>query len=137
MEARAFDPRSALAFVVAFGVVSLFADAAYEGMRGISGPFLATLGANGAMVGLIAGGGELAGYLLRLVSGRWAERSGAYWGITLLGYVVQMAAVPALALAQNWQIAALLILAERAGKAVRNPPRGVMLSRAGAQIGQG
>jgi predicted MFS family arabinose efflux permease len=132
-----FDSRSALGKLVAFGFVSLFADAAYEGMRGISGPFLASLGANGAMVGLIAGGGELAGYLLRLVSGRWAERSGAYWGITLFGYVVQMAAVPALALAQNWQAAALLILAERAGKAVRNPPRGVMLSRAGAHIGQG
>src|ERR1700759_4945979 len=100
---RSFDSRSALAFVIAFGFVSLFADAAYEGMRGISGPFLASLGATGAMVGLIAGGGELAGYLLRLASGRWAERSGAYWSISLLGYVIQMAAVPALALAQSWQ----------------------------------
>ena len=50
-----FDAKSALAFIVAFGIVSLFADMAYEGMRGISGPFLATLGASGAAVGIIAG----------------------------------------------------------------------------------
>ena len=137
MTVRAFDLRSALGFVVAFGFVSLFADAAYEGMRGVSGPFLAGLGASGAAVGIIVGGGELVGYLLRLLSGRWAEKSGAYWSVTLAGYVLQMAAVPALALAHSWQAAALFIIAERAGKAIRNPPRDVMLSRAGAHIGQG
>jgi len=137
MTARAFDAKSALAFVVAFGFVSLFADAAYEGMRGISGPFLASLGASGAAVGIIAGGGELAGYLLRLLSGRLAEKTGAYWAIAVAGYVIQMAAVPALALAHSWQAAAFFIVAERAGKAVRNPAANFMLSRAGSQIGQG
>ncbi len=135
--AYAFDRRSGLAFVVAFGVVSLFADMAYEGMRGISGPFLATLGASGAAVGIIAGLGELAGYMLRLVSGRLADKTRFYWPITLAGYIVQMTAVPMLALAGNWWTAALLIILERAGKATRNPPRDVMLSRAGEQIGQG
>jgi predicted MFS family arabinose efflux permease len=135
--ARAFDSRSALAFTVAFGFVSLFADAAYEGMRGISGPFLAGLGATGAAVGIIAGGGELAGYLLRLASGRLAEKTGAYWAIALTGYVLQMAAVPALALAGSWQAAALFIVLERSGKAVRNPAANLMLSRAGSHIGQG
>ena len=38
------NSKSALAFVVAFGIVSLFADMAYEGMRGMSGPFLAIAG---------------------------------------------------------------------------------------------
>ncbi|HWE07392.1 MAG TPA: hypothetical protein VG274_11825, partial [Rhizomicrobium sp.] len=135
--ARIFDKRTGLLFVVAFGVVSLFADMAYEGMRAISGPFLATLGASGAAVGAIAGGGEMAGYLLRLVSGRAADRTRLYWPITLAGYIMQMAAVPLLALAGNWWMAAVLIVAERAGKAVRNPPRDVMLSRAGEEIGQG
>lgn len=137
MADKKFDRRSGLAFVVAFGVVSLFADAAYEGMRGISGPFLATLGASGTAVGLIAGGGELAGYLLRLFSGLLAQRTRAYWLITLTGYVIQMAAVPLLALAGSWWMAALLIVAERAGKAMRNPPRDVMLARAGDHIGHG
>jgi len=130
-------PRSALVFVVAFGIVSLFADAAYEGMRGIAGPFLASLGATGLAVGVIGGLGEALGYLLRLGSGRLADATRAYWPLTLIGYVVQMAAVPALALAGNWQAAALLIVIERAGKAIRNPPRDAMLSRAGEQIGQG
>ncbi len=137
MADQAFDRKSGLAFVVAFGVVSLFADAAYEGMRGISGPFLAALGASGTAVGIIAGFGELAGYLLRLFSGALAQRTRAYWPITLFGYVIQMSAVPLLALAGSWWMAALLIVVERAGKAMRNPPRDVMLARAGDEIGHG
>ena len=130
-------PAAALRFVISFGVVSLFADMTYEGMRSISGPFLALLGASGAAVGLIAGVGELLGYTLRWASGGLADRSRLYWPITLAGYVVQMAAVPALALVGNWPAAAALIILERIGKATRNPPRDVMLSQAGEAIGQG
>src|SRR4051812_30548511 len=137
MSPRSFDKQSALAFVVAFGIVSLFADAAYEGMRGITGPYLALLGASGTAVGIIAGSGELFGYVLRLASGRIASRTGAYWGIALAGYVVQMAAVPAMALAGAWWAAALFIILERTGKAIRNPAANFMMSRAGEQIGQG
>ncbi|HEY6578864.1 MAG TPA: MFS transporter, partial [Rhizomicrobium sp.] len=135
--ASGFDKRSALAFIVAFGVVSLFADMAYEGMRAISGPFLGILGASAIVVGIVAGAGELAGYLLRLVSGNLVQRSGAYWPMAIAGYAIQMAAVPALALAGSWRIAALLIVLERAGKAVRNPAGNTMMSHAGEEIGQG
>jgi MFS family permease len=135
--APAFDKRSALAFVVAFGVVSLFADMAYEGMRGISGPFLAVLGASATIVGVVAGTGELAGYLLRLITGPFVQRSRAYWAMAIAGYAIQMAAVPALALAGSWQMAALLIVLERAGKAVRSPAGNTMMSHAGEEIGQG
>jgi MFS family permease len=134
---QSFDKRSGLAFIVAFGIVSLFADMAYEGMRGISGPFLATLGASGAAVGVIAGTGELFGYLLRLGSGRLVERTGLYWPMAIAGYVLQMAAVPALALAGTWWSAAIFIVLERSGKALRNPAANTMMSRAGEQIGQG
>ena len=132
-----FDKRSGLAFIVAFGIVSLWADMAYEGMRGISGPFLGSLGASGVIVGTVAGVGELFGYLLRLGSGRLAERTGAYWPIALLGYMIQMAAVPALALAGTWWAAAIFIVIERSGKALRNPAANTMMSRAGEHIGQG
>jgi predicted MFS family arabinose efflux permease len=128
---------AALRFVIAIGIVSLFADWAYEGARSINGPYLAVLGASGALVGVIAGLGELLGYGLRLVSGRFSERTGAFWPITLFGYVVQMIAVPALAWAPTWQVAGLLIVAERIGKAIRNPPRDVMLSHAAKQVGYG
>src|SRR4051794_11096060 len=132
-----FNRKSALAFILAFGVVSLFADAAYEGMRGISGPFLATLGASGFIVGAVAGTGELFGYLLRLASGSFAQRTRAYWPIAFAGYVIQMAAVPLLAFAGNWWIAAAIIVLERTGKAVRNPAANTMMSHAGEEIGQG
>jgi len=129
--------RTGLYFVLLFGAVNLFADFAYEGARSVGGPFLAALGASGLVAGLIGGFGEFIGYALRLVSGRWADRSGRYWLITLLGYLVQMVAVPMLALAGSWQAAAALMVAERMGKAIRNPPRDVMLSEAGEVIGRG
>ncbi len=137
MTSETFDKKSALAFIVAFGIVSLFADMAYEGMRSSTGPFLAQLGASGTAVGIIAGAGELFGYLLRLVSARIAERTRLYWPITLAGYAIQMSAVPLLAFAGNWWMAALLIVLERTGKAVRNPAANTMMSKAGEQIGQG
>jgi len=119
------------------GIVSLFADFTYEGSRSIVGPYLAQLGASGTAVGIIAGLGELLGYGLRMLSGRISDKTGYFWPITILGYVVQMFAVPLLALAGSWQVAALLIVAERIGKATRNPPRNTMLSQAGKEIGYG
>ncbi len=129
--------RMALRFVLMIGVVSFFADFTYEGSRSITGPFLATLGASAAVVGVVAGLGELLGYGLRFFSGRVSERTQQYWPVTLFGYFVQMAAVPALALAGSWQAAAALIVLERVGKAIRNPPRDVMLSHAGKEMGIG
>ncbi len=127
----------ALRFVVLVGVMSLFADFVYEGMRSVSGPYLALLGASATAVGVVSGLGELLGYGLRIVSGRLSDRTGQFWPITIAGYVVQMVSVPALALAGNWPAAAGLILLERIGKATRNPPRDVMLSHAGREIGVG
>lgn len=132
-----FGKRSALNFVLLFGVVNLFADMTYEGARSVTGPFLGMLGASAFVVGSVTGFGEFLGYALRLVSGRLADRSRLYWPITLIGYVVQMAAVPLLALAGSWPGAAGLIFLERTGRATRNPPRNVMLSQAGRQMGLG
>jgi MFS family permease len=129
--------KTALKFVLLVGVMSFFADFTYEGARSITGPFMALLGANGTIVGIVAGLGELLGYGLRLVSGRLSEKTQKFWPITLFGYLIQMAAVPSLALAGSWQTAALLIIVERVGKAIRNPPRDVMLSHAAKQMGYG
>jgi MFS family permease len=128
---------TALKFVLLIGVMSLFADFTYEGSRSIIGPYLALLGASAAVVSIVTGLGELLGYGLRLVSGRGADQTGKYWPITIFGYIVQMSAVPLLALAGNWPVAALLIILERVGKAIRNPPRDVMLSHAAKEMGYG
>ncbi len=129
--------RRALEFVLLIGVLSFFADFTYEGARSVYGPFLAGLAASATVVSVVTGFGELVGYGFRLVSGRWADRSGNFWAIVIFGYFVQLLAVPALALANNWPTAAALIILERFGRATRNPPRDAMLSHAGSEIGFG
>ena len=127
----------ALKFVVLVGVMSFFADFTYEGSRSIIGPYLGMLGAGALAIAVITGFGELAGYGLRLVSGRAADKTQRYWPITIGGYVLQMSVVPLLALAGSWQVAALLIILERVGKATRNPPRDAMLAHAASEMGYG
>lgn len=130
-------PRTATGFVVLIGVVSLFADMTYEGARAVTGPFLGVLGASATVVGIVAGFGELIGYAVRLVSGYLGDRTRKYWAITIWGYGLNMLAVPLLALVGQWETAALLMIAERLGKAVRTPPRDVLLSHAAAGMGRG
>ncbi|MGH8113052.1 MAG: MFS transporter [Rhodanobacteraceae bacterium] len=125
----------AMRFVLLIGVVSFFADFTYEGSRSILGPYLSSLQASAFIVGVVTGFGELLGYGLRFFSGRLADLSGRFWPITIFGYVLQMASVPALALTGSWQSAAVLIILERVGKAIRNPPRDVMLSHAANHLG--
>lgn len=133
----AIRSRSAIRFVVLLGVVSLFADMTYEGARSVTGPFLAFLGASAAVTGVVAGLGEFIGYGLRIISGYLTDRTGRYWTVTLWGYALNLVAVPLLALAGNWEIAALLIIAERLGKAIRTPARDAMLSHATTEMGRG
>lgn len=127
----------AIRFVVLLGLVSLLADMTYEGARSIAGPYLALLGASGTVVGIVAGFGELIGYGLRLVSGYLSDRTRRYWAITLVGYAVNLLAVPFLALAGRWEVAAVLLIAERVGKALRTPARDAMLSYATKETGRG
>ncbi len=135
--ARSVSRSAALRFVLLIGVLSLFADMTYEGARSTNGAFLAVLGASGAIVGVVSGLGELLGYLIRLLSGYISSATGRYWLVTGTGYVINLLAVPLLALAGRWEVAAALIICERLGKGVRNPPRDAMLSHAGSVIGQG
>ena len=127
----------AFRFVLIIGIVNLFADMAYEGGRSITGPFLGSLGASATIIGVVAGSGEFLGYSLRSVSGYLADKTQRYWVTTFLGYIVNIFAVPALALAHNWQLAAVLIVAERTGRAIRKPAVDTMLSYAGKSIGRG
>src|SRR5215510_9624653 len=129
--------RAAMQFVVLMGVVSLFADMCYEGMRSGVGQFLALLGATGATVGFIGGLGEAIGYGLRYVTGRVADRTRAYWGLTIAGYALTGLAVPALAFAPAAWAVAILVAFERLGKAVRNPARSTLLSFAAEEVGAG
>jgi len=127
----------AFRFVLVLGIANFFADMTYEGARSVTGPFLGTLGASAAVIGFTAGLGELLGYALRSISGVISDRTGKYWIVTIVGYIINMLAVPALALSGNWPLAAGLIVTERTGRAIRKPSTEAMLSFAGKQIGRG
>lgn len=129
--------KNAMRFVVLLGVVSLFADMTYEAARSLAGPYLVILGASGAIVGFTAGAGELLGYGLRYFFGLLSDKTRRYWAITIIGYVVNLLAVPLLALANHWEWATVLMMTERVGKAIRTPARDVMLSCATATVGRG
>lgn len=133
---RKSDVKKAFGVIILFGLVSLFGDLAYEGARSVNGPYLKLLAVNAATLGLISGLGELLGYALRLLSGYLADKTKSYWFLTFLGYGM-LVSVPLLSLAGVWQVAAVLIIMERIGKAIRSPARDTILSQASSQVGTG
>ncbi len=128
---------SAFAFVFTMGIVNLFSDMTYEGASSINGPFLGMLGASAAFIGIISGVGEFLGYSLRFISGYIADKTGKYWPVTFIGYIINLLAVPALALAGNLPLAAGLVIAERVGRAIRKPSVESMLSYTTSELGKG
>jgi MFS family permease len=128
---------SAMRFVIAFGVVSLLADFVYEGARSIVGPYLATFGASAGLVGFITGAGEAVALVSRLWTGALSDRTGRHWTLSILGYAVTVVSVPLLATAWTLWPAAVLVVAERFGKAIRTPARDTMLAQASSDVGRG
>ncbi len=124
-------------FIMLLGLVSLLADIACEGARSIQGQYLAVLGASGSIVGMVAGLGECIGYSFRLFFGYLSDTSDKHWRYTLLGYTINLVAIPLFALVTSWPMAAQLVLLERLGKAIRTPPRDAMISYATDQTGRG
>ena len=128
--------KKSLKIIFLFGLVSLFGDIIYEGARSVNGQYLKTLGANAAVVGFIAGLGEFVGYAVRFFSGYFSDKSKAYWVFTFVGYGM-LASVPLLALTGIWQSAAMFMVMERLGKALRSPAKDTILSRAVTPVGTG
>lgn len=133
----AISGSSAFTFVMMMGVVNLFGDVTYEGGASINGPFLGSLGAKAAAISIIAGAAEFFGYSLRSVCGYIADKTGKHWPITFVGYTINLLAVPAMALAGNWQLAAVFVVAERVGRAIRKPTVEAMLSYSTGKHGKG
>ena len=128
---------SAMGFVLLMGLVSLFADMTYEGGRSLSGQYLRLLGSSAVWVGIAAGAGEFVGYGLRFISGYVADRTGRYWVVAIVGYVINLLAIPFLAFTGAWPMAVGLLFAERIGKGIRNPSRDALLSYATKEMGRG
>ena len=129
----------AVAFLTLMGMVSLFSDMTHEGARSILGEYLNLAGASAASIGFVSGIGELCGYSLRLISGFVADKTRKYWTLVIAGYVIQVLAIPALALIpeHGWIWACGLVILERVGKAVKKPAKNTLVSFAASEIGTG
>lgn len=129
----------AMAFIVLMGIVSLFSDMTHEGARSVLGEYLNLTGASAATIGFVSGIGELCGYSLRLLSGFIADKTKKYWTLVIVGYALQVLAIPALALVpeNGWIVACGLVIAERVGKAIKKPAKNTLVSFAASEIGTG
>lgn len=122
--------------VTLIGLVSMMGDIVYEGGRGVIPSYLQLLGASAFIVGLVSGLGDFIGYALRLVSGYLSDKSRAYWQFMFIGYGL-IIAIPMLSIASFWPIAALFVIMERLGKAVRAPARDTIVSIISKGVGVG
>jgi hypothetical protein len=66
-----------------------------------------------------------------------ADKTGKYWRIAFIGYALNLIAVPAIALAEHWTLAAGLVLLQGIGRGMRKPIVEAMLSYATSQHGRG
>lgn len=129
----------AMTFIILFGIVSLFSDMTHEGASSIRGAYLSLLGASAGTIGFVSGLGELIGYSMRYVFGKLTDRTKRYWPMTILGYVLDILAVPALALVgeHGWVAACALLVVQRMGKAIKKPAKDTIMSFAASREGAG
>lgn len=120
-----FLPRT----VIILGLVSFFNDTASEMITPLLPIFLtATLGAGPAVVGLVEGVAEATASLLKLVSGRMADKGWNQKGLVLGGYSVSNLARPLIGLALSWNLVLLFRFLDRVGKGLRTSPRDALIA---------
>ena len=129
----------AMLFILLFGIVSLFSDMTHEGASSIRGAYLSLLGASAGTIGFISGLGELIGYSMRYIFGKLTDKTKQYWPMTVAGYILDVMAVPALALVgeHGWIAACALLVIQRMGKAIKKPAKDTIMSFAASQEGAG
>jgi MFS family permease len=114
--------------VVLLGVVSFFADVSSDMVMPLLPPFLVSLGAGAAFLGIIEGAAEATAALLKYLSGRWADRVRRLLPLAIAGYALAAIARPFLAVAHApWQVLAVRNL-DRVGKGLRTSPRDKLLA---------
>jgi MFS family permease len=113
------------------GLVSLLNDAASEMITPLLPIFLtATLGAGPAIVGFVEGLAEATASVLKLVSGRLADRGVSPKGLVVGGYALSNFGRPLIGLAAGWLAVLLLRFLDRVGKGLRTAPRDALIAAA-------
>jgi len=111
------------------GWVSFFTDTASEMIYPLLPLFLTrVLGAGAMSLGIIEGVAEAANSVLKIVSGRMADRMGAPKPLVLAGYGLSSAVRPLIGLATGWTQVLALRFTDRLGKGIRGAPRDAMLA---------
>jgi MFS family permease len=128
--------KTAYLAILTFGIVSMLGDIVYESGRGIAPDYLLFLGASALLVGIVSGAGEFLGYAARLVSGRLADKSKAYWLFIFAGYGL-IIAIPLMGFTAGIELVIAFLLLERLGKALRSPARDTVVSIVSKNIGSG
>lgn len=115
--------------VLALGLVSLLTDAATEMAVPLLPVFLTTvLGAGALTLGWIEGLADAAASLLKLLSGRMADRMGRNRPLVIAGYSLSSFVRPFLALAAaSWHVLGVRF-ADRVGKGLRTSPRDALIA---------
>ena len=117
--------------VLVLGFVSLLNDAASEMITPLLPVFLtAALGAGPAIIGFIEGLAEATASILKLVSGRLADRGVSAKGLVVGGYALSNAGRPLIGLATGWAAVLLLRFLDRVGKGLRTAPRDAFIAGA-------
>lgn len=130
---------ASFSFIVLMAFVSLFSDMTHEGANSINGAFESYLGAPAMVITVVGGVASLLGFGLRFLSGILADRTKHYWTFTIIGYFIDLVAVPLLALVpeNGWIMAVCFILLEKVGKAVKKPAKDTIVSFAATENGVG
>ena len=111
------------------GWVSLATDSATEAIYPLL-PFFLTrvLGAGAVSLGIVEGAAEAVNSVLKIISGRIADRSRRKRPLVLFGYSVSSIARPFIAVTTTWTQVFVVRVLDRVGKGVRGAPRDAMLA---------
>jgi MFS family permease len=115
--------------VKGLSLVSLFNDFASEMVYPLLPAFITgTLGGGAIALGLLDGAADLTSAMLKVVSGRLADRPGWRKPLILLGYATAVLIRPIIAVANSaWQVVGFRVI-DRVGKGVRTPPRDALIA---------
>jgi len=115
--------------VKGLSLVSLFNDFASEMVYPLLPAFVTgTLGGGAALLGLLDGAADLTSAVLKVASGRLADRPRWRGPLILVGYLTAVLVRPLIAVAgAAWQVVGFRVI-DRVGKGIRTPPRDALIA---------
>src|SRR3989344_9483487 len=105
--------------IILLGFTSLFADFSSEIIVPLLPFYIKSLGGAGLVIGLISGVGDAVAAILKVISGRLADRTNKFKKIVFGGYAFSALAKFFFPLASTWSHVLAARLVERIGKGLR------------------